>query len=87
MLHLLLNELESAGIVATVAFPEIRGTSKVHNVPHVRVEFQTAGDALSYRTETGCGGWVLGRFLFSGSAWTPSSVILNAPGVSGVLLS
>ena len=44
-----------------------------------RIEFETHDQAFQHRRKVGCGGWVLGRFLFPGTEWTPSRVMLNCP--------
>ena len=53
------------------------------NSEGLRIECWTEDDAIAYRKETGCGGWVLGCYLFVGS-WTPSAVMLSCD-VEGVL--
>lgn len=49
-----------------------------------RFEFISNEAAKMHRRNVGCGGWVLGRFLFPGTGWTPSRVMLNCPD-AGVL--
>ena len=49
-----------------------------------RLEFESEEEALSYRKLEGCGGWVLGRFLYVGE-WTPTRVFMD-PGMVGSVL-
>jgi hypothetical protein len=50
-----------------------------------RLKFKDHKAALKHRSQYGCGGWVLGPYVFAGCKWTPSSVVRNSKGVSGVL--
>jgi hypothetical protein len=45
----------------------------------IRIEFETNEHAKSHRTTVGCGGWVLGRFIYPGTGWIPSEVMLDCP--------
>lgn len=50
-----------------------------------RMRFADEFAALVHRKRVGCGGWVLGPYLFAGTEWTPSLVMLHASGQEGVL--
>ena len=54
--------------------PRTLGSYPLH-----RIQFETHEDALAHRKRVGCGGWILGRFLYPGTGWTPSSVMLDCP--------
>ena len=50
-----------------------------------RIRFRSNEEALAHRAKVGCGGWILGPFLFPGTKWTPSKVMLSSEGVEGEL--
>lgn len=49
-----------------------------------RMKFESNEAALAHRAKTGCGGWVLGPYVFAGT-WTPSECMMHSEGVEGEL--
>lgn len=59
--------------------PKLVERSAARNKPRWRIEFDSEKEALTHRRTYGTGGWVLGRFLYPGTSWTPSEVMLDCP--------